>query len=55
MDGSDFTGFMLVKLGTGLAMMLTFGGLGIWYFIDIIWIISGTFEDNEGKVIYDWY
>jgi TM2 domain-containing membrane protein YozV len=47
--------FYAGKVGTGLAMMLTFGGLGIWYFIDIIWIISGTFEDNEGKVIYDWY
>jgi len=47
--------FYVGKLGTGLAMMLTIGGFGIWYVVDLIWITTGTFEDSEGKVIYDWY
>ena len=47
--------FYVNKIGTALAMMFSLGGLGIWYFIDLVWIIAGTFEDKEGKVLHDWY
>ena len=47
--------FYVGKAGTALLMMLTIGGFGIWYIIDLVWLVSGTFEDSEGKVIYDWY
>ena len=47
--------FYAGKVGTALLMMLTIGGFGIWYIIDLVWLVSGTFEDSEGKVIYDWY
>lgn len=47
--------FYVGKSGTALIMMLTIGGFGIWYLIDLIWLVSGTFEDVDGKVIYDWY
>ena len=47
--------FYAGKVGTALLMMLTIGGFGIWYVIDLVWLVSGTFEDSEGKVIYDWY
>ena len=43
------------KMGTGLTMMFTLGGFGLWYFIDFVWIIAGTFEDKDGKIIHDWY
>jgi len=47
--------FYVDKLGTGLTMMFTFGGFGIWYFIDFIWLIAGTFEDKEGRLLHNWY
>ena len=47
--------FYVEKIWTGLTMMFTLGGFGLWYFIDLVWIIAGTFEDKEGKVLHDWY
>ena len=37
------------KIGTGIAMTLTFGGLGVWALIDIIMIITGSFKDAAGN------
>ena len=42
------------KIGTGLLMLLTMGGLGIWYMIDLIVILVGGFRDDEGRLIYEW-
>ena len=42
------------KIGTGLLMLLTLGGLGIWYMIDLIIILVGGFRDIEGRRIYEW-
>ncbi len=46
--------FYLGKIGTGIAMLLTFGGLGIWTLIDFIMAVSGTMKDKEGKYIKNW-
>lgn len=43
--------FYVGKTGTGILMLLTFGGCGIWTVIDLIMIIVGKFEDSEGNVI----
>jgi TM2 domain-containing membrane protein YozV len=43
--------FMAGKIGTGVAMLLTLGGLGIWSLIDIIMIGLGNFKDKEGRPI----
>ena len=43
--------FFVDKMGTGALMLVTFGGLGIWWIIDIILIVTGSFEDSEGRVI----
>ena len=32
-------------------MLITFGGLGIWTLIDFIIIVTGNFEDKEGRKI----
>lgn len=43
--------FYVGKVGTGILQLITFGGLGIWSFIDLIMIILGKFKDGEGRLI----
>ena len=43
--------FYVGKIGTGILMILTFGGLGIWSMIDLIMIVVGRFTDKKGLVI----
>lgn len=43
--------FYLGKVGTGILKLLTFGGLGIWWLIDIILIIAGAMTDKQGRVV----
>lgn len=42
------------KIGTGLLMTCTFGGLGMWWLFDMIILLSGEFKDSEGLKIRDW-
>ena len=42
------------KVGTGILMMVTFGGLGVWWLIDLIFIGCGSFRDKEGNRLYHW-
>ncbi len=46
--------FYLGKTGTGIAMLLTAGGAGIWALIDFIFAVSGKMKDKEGKLISTW-
>ncbi|MFA5796497.1 MAG: TM2 domain-containing protein [Candidatus Woesearchaeota archaeon] len=32
--------FMMGKVGTGILKLITFGGLGIWWFIDLVLIAT---------------
>ena len=43
--------FYAGKIGTGILMLLTLGGCGIWYWIDLIMIIMGNFTDKDGNMI----
>jgi TM2 domain-containing membrane protein YozV len=43
--------FYVGKIGTGVLMLLTMGGLGIWALIDFIMIAVGSFRDKEGNLI----
>jgi TM2 domain-containing membrane protein YozV len=43
--------FFVGKTDTGILMLLTLGGLGIWWLIDLIMIAIGSFKDIEGRAI----
>ena len=40
--------FYVGKIGTGILMILTFGGLGIWALVDLVLIAVGSFTDKNG-------
>lgn len=46
--------FYLGKIGTGILMLCTFGGFGIWIVIDLILIATGSFRDKEGRRVFRW-
>ncbi len=41
--------FYLGKVGTGILKLMTFGGFGIWYLIDLILILAGSMKDKRGN------
>ena len=43
--------FYVGKAGTGILMLLTGGGFGIWWLIDIILIAVGGFTDKGGNFL----
>src|SRR5215210_4531474 len=46
--------FYVGKTGSAVAMLLTIGGLGIWYHYDLILIAGGSFRDAEGRLVTRW-
>lgn len=46
--------FYVGKIGTGILMLLTLGGLGIWSLIDLIVLVTANFSDSEGRKLTDW-
>ena len=43
--------FYLGKVGTGILKLITLGGFGIWWLIDIILTIAGAATDKQGLVV----
>jgi TM2 domain-containing membrane protein YozV len=43
--------FMVGKIGTGVLMIFTLGGFGIWTLIDFIMILTGKFTTKDGQTI----
>ncbi len=46
--------FYVRKTGTAILMILTFGGLGVWWLVDLIRIAIGSFRDAEAKRLFRW-
>jgi TM2 domain-containing membrane protein YozV len=42
-----YTGHLII----GLLQLLTLGGLGIWWFLDILTILINRFKNNEGLLV----
>ena len=43
--------FYVGKIGTGFLMLLTLGGLGVWFLVDLILVVTGQFTSKEGQKI----
>jgi TM2 domain-containing membrane protein YozV/ribosomal protein L40E len=43
--------FYVGKIGTGILKLVTLGGCGIWWLIDLIMITCGKFTDSNGNII----
>ena len=46
--------FYVGKVGTGILMLFTFGGFGIWALVDLIILVCGAFTDGDGRKITQW-
>jgi TM2 domain-containing membrane protein YozV len=46
--------FYVGKTGTGILMLCTLGGAGLWYLYDLIMVAGGAFRDAEGKLVSRW-
>ena len=41
--------FYLGKIGTAFAKLLTLGGVGVWWLVDLILVLSGAARDRSGQ------
>ena len=46
--------FYAGKTNTAILMLVTLGGLGIWWLYDLILVAAGGFRDDEGRLISEW-
>ena len=43
--------FYVGKIGTGILKLITAGGCGVWWLIDLIMIICEKFTDSNGNIV----
>lgn len=43
--------FYIGKIGTGILKLITFGGFGVWYLIDLILIFTGSMRTKDGEIL----
>ncbi len=47
--------FYVGRAQSGVAMVLTFGGLGIWWLYDMVTLVAGEFRDAEDLPLRNWH
>ena len=43
--------FYVGKIGTGFLMLITLGGFGVWFLVDLILVVTGQFTNKDGQKI----
>ena len=43
--------FYVGKIGTGVLMLITLGGFGVWFLVDLILVVTGEFTNKDGQKI----
>lgn len=46
--------FYVGRAGSGVLMLFTVGGLGVWWLYDLILVIAGEFRDADGRRVVSW-
>ena len=46
--------FYVGKPGTAFLMLVTLGGLGLWWLFDLVLVAAGGFTDADGRLVMDW-
>ena len=46
---------IFVLTGTGVGKLLTLGGLGVWWIVDIVLLITGDLKPTEDKSWIPYY
>jgi hypothetical protein len=46
--------FYVGKTGSGALMIVTLGGLGVWWLYDLIVVAAGDFRDADGRRVSRW-
>lgn len=46
--------FYVGKIGTAIAKLCTFGGMGIWWLYDVVLIATGEFRDSDDLPLRQW-
>lgn len=46
--------FYVRKIGTGIVFILTGGGLGIWWIVDLVLLLTGKFRDKDERLLLNW-
>ncbi len=46
--------FYVGRRGSGVAMICTLGGLGIWWLYDVVTLAAGDFRDASGRRLRRW-
>ena len=47
--------FYVGRAQSGVAMVLTLGGLGIWWLYDMVTLVAGEFRDAEDLPLRNWH
>ena len=46
--------FYVGKWGTGILYIVTLAGLGVWFIVDLVLILIGSFTDKQDRVVANW-